>query len=97
MKFFDLIRLILDNLGRRKGRIVLTAIGVIIGTSAVILLVSFASGLQKNAQSQLYGIGDLTLIRVYPNYEMIGGMSGGMVVSAMGKRRGGKHPGHADP
>ena len=86
MKVFDLIRLILDNLGRRKGRIVLTAIGVVIGTASVILLVSFASGLQKNAQSQLYGIGELTMIRVYPNYELTSSMGrGGMVVSAVGE------------
>ncbi|MDX9863555.1 MAG: ABC transporter permease [Anaerolineaceae bacterium] len=68
MRFWDLLSLILSNLNRRKGRVVLTAMGVVIGTAAVVLLVSLASGLQKNAASQLGGIGDLTAITVYPNY-----------------------------
>jgi putative ABC transport system permease protein len=68
MSFHDLIALIFDNLGRRKARVALTAVGVIIGTAAVVVLVSLAIGLQKNATQQLYGIGDLTQIQVYPNY-----------------------------
>ena len=81
MSFFDLIALIFDNLGRRKARVALTAVGVIIGTAAVVVLVSLAIGLQKNATQQLYGIGDLTQIQVYPNYgEMVQGSYSGKVV-----------------
>ncbi|MDL1912798.1 ABC transporter permease [Chloroflexi bacterium CFX6] len=68
MKFFDLLRLIFGNLNRRKGRVALTAIGVVIGTAAVVILVSLAIGLQMNANEQLYGIGDLTQIQVSPTY-----------------------------
>ncbi len=68
MRFWDLVSLILENLSRRKGRVALTAIGVVIGTAAVVLLVSLASGLQQSATSSLYGINDLTKIEVYPNY-----------------------------
>jgi putative ABC transport system permease protein len=75
MGFIDLLSLIFDNLGRRKARVALTAIGVIIGTAAVVVLVSLAIGLQKNATSQLYGIGDLTQIQVYPNYEVMGAVA----------------------
>lgn len=64
MKPLDLIRLIFGNLSRRKARVALTAIGVIIGTTAVVILVSLAIGLQRNANEQLYGIGDLSLIQV---------------------------------
>jgi len=78
MKPFDLLRLIFGNLSRRKARVALTAIGVIIGTSAVVILVSLAIGLQRNANEQLYGIGDLTQIQVMPSY---GGEGGGPVVS----------------
>ena len=73
MKFFDLLALIIGNLARRKGRVALTAIGVIIGTTAVVLLVSLGVGLQKNAESQLGGIGDLTRIVVYPGFTEGGG------------------------
>mgnify|MGYP001090532581 FL=1 len=68
MGIFDLLKLIFDNLSRRKARVALTAIGVVIGTAAVVVLVSLAIGLQQNATNQLYGIGDLTQIQVYPNY-----------------------------
>jgi len=83
MKPFDLIRLIFGNLNRRKARVALTAIGVVIGTAAVVILVSLAIGLQKNATDQLYGIGDLSQIQVSPGYggEMVyygpGGGGGG--------------------
>jgi len=83
MSIIDLIALIFDNLGRRKARVALTAVGVIIGTAAVVVLVSLAIGLQKNATQQLYGIGDLTQIQVYPTYgEMAqGSYSGKLVVN----------------
>jgi len=68
MRIIDLIALVLDNLGRRKGRVALTAIGVVIGTSAIVVLVSLGIGLQQNANSHLFGIGDLTQIQVYPVY-----------------------------
>jgi len=68
MKLLDIVRLIFGNLNRRKGRVALTAVGVVIGTAAVVILVSLAIGLQKNANEQLYGIGDLTQIQVSPVY-----------------------------
>jgi putative ABC transport system permease protein len=83
MKFFDLLALVLDNLGRRKARVALTAVGVIIGTAAVVVLVSLANGLQQNANSQLGNIGDLTIVNVFPGFN--GGEGGSPVVmSAVG-------------
>ncbi len=82
MRFIDLVSLIIYNLGRRKGRVLLTAVGVVIGTAAVVVLVSLAVGLQKNATQQLWGINDLTSIEVYPGYQEvnIGGSGGGGMV-----------------
>ncbi|PWB71705.1 MAG: hypothetical protein C3F07_13170 [Anaerolineales bacterium] len=80
MKFFDLLRLIVGNLNRRKARVALTAIGVVIGTAAVVVLVSLAIGLQRNANEQLFGIGDLTQIQVSPTYgegPVVSGPGGG--------------------
>ena len=99
MKLFDLVRLVLGNLNRRKGRVALTAIGVVIGTAAVVVLVSLAIGLQKNANEQLFGIGDLTQIQVSPGYSMEGqavGGGGGIVevpVSVVGGGQGGPNGG----
>jgi putative ABC transport system permease protein len=81
VKILDLLRLIFGNLNRRKARVALTAIGVVIGTAAVVILVSLAIGLQRNANEQLYGIGDLTQIQVSPTYGegpvMVSGGGGG--------------------
>lgn len=85
MHFWDLLSLIIENLNRRKGRVALTAIGVVIGTAAVVLLVSLATGLRESATSNLYGITDLSRIEVYPNYGegpvMVEGGGGGGVIS----------------
>lgn len=89
MKPFDLLRLIFGNLSRRKARVALTAIGVVIGTAAVVILVSLAIGLQKSANEQLYGIGDLTQIQVSPSY----GGEGGVVSVPVGGGGGGKDGG----
>ena len=68
MRFVDLVSLIADNLKRRKGRVVLTAVGVIIGTAAVVTLISLGAGLKESATNQLWGINDLSNIEVYPGY-----------------------------
>jgi len=68
MRFVDWISLIVDNLKRRTGRVILTAVGVIIGTAAVVTLISLGRGLQESATSQLYGINDLSSVQVYPGY-----------------------------
>lgn len=81
MKPLDLFRLIIGNLNRRKARVALTAIGVVIGTAAVVILVSLAIGLQKNATEQLYGIGDLTQIQVMPTFGDGGGGFYGPIIS----------------
>jgi putative ABC transport system permease protein len=87
MRFIDLLLLIFDNLGRRKARVALTAVGVVIGTAAVVVLVSLAIGLQRNANQQLYGIGDLTQIQVMPNYGPQG--PGAVMVKVAGGGGGG--------
>ncbi len=85
MNILDLISLILDNLGRRKARVGLTAVGVIIGTAAVVVLVSLAIGLQENATQSLYGISDLARIDVSPGYGLgDGGLSPAVKVGGGG-------------
>lgn len=85
MRLVDLLALILENLGRRKARVALTAIGVVIGSAALVVLVSLGAGLQRNATEQLGGIGDLTRIDVWPTYgEGVYAGGGGPAVVATG-------------
>ncbi len=69
MKLKELISLILLNLNRRKGRVLLTSIGVVIGTAAVVVLVSLAMGLQQNANEQFGSVAEMSQITVMPNWE----------------------------
>lgn len=64
MTFIDLFRTVLSNLNRMRMRVVLTAIGVVIGTAAVLVLISLGAGLQRSATQGIGGISDLTLINV---------------------------------
>ena len=66
MSFRDLLHLVISNLLRMKARVAMTAIGVVIGTAAVIVLVSLAAGLQRSATEDLGSIGELTEITVFP-------------------------------
>lgn len=60
----DVLRLAWANLNRMRARVALTAIGVIIGTAAVIILISLGVGLQTSTEQQFSEIGDLTVITV---------------------------------
>ena len=88
MRLFDLVALIFYNLSRRKGRVALTAVGVVIGSAAVVLLVALATGLQRNATSQFAGMVDLTMITVMPQYDM--GMGASEVAVKVGGGGGGR-------
>ncbi len=81
MRFFELATLVFENLGRRIGRVALTAIGVVIGTAAIVVLVSLAIGMQRSANSQLLGIGDLKQIQVSPGWSETFGPQGPTVLA----------------
>lgn len=62
----DLLRMIWSNLNRMRARVTLTAIGVVIGTAAVVVLISLGVGLQRSTTEQLGSIGDINQITVLP-------------------------------
>ncbi len=65
MSWRNLLYLLRRNLLRMKFRVAMTSIGVLIGTTAVILLVSLGIGLQRFALQDIGSIGALTEINVY--------------------------------
>ena len=67
MKLFDLIDLCFRNLTRRKVRTLLTIIGVVVGTCAIVVMISLGIGMKESQEQALAQMGDLKLIRVY-NY-----------------------------
>ena len=73
MKTFDLFSMCVRNLLRRKLRTVLTAIGVMIGSCAIIITISLGLGMTKMQNDALAQMGDLSRIDIF-NY---GGYRGG--------------------
>lgn len=72
MKIFDIIKMAFKNLWRRKGRTMLTVIGVVIGSCAVIVMISLGLGMNLAMDNMLASWGDLTAITIY-NYSYGGG------------------------
>ena len=77
MKISDQVALAAKNLSRRKGRTALTVIGVVVGTCAVIVMISLGIAQNKAYDEMLQSWGDLTQIQVY-------GGGSGMAVSIGG-------------
>lgn len=67
--FYELARLAIGNLLRARARLAMTSGGVLVGTTAVILLIAVTFGLQNAAEAGIGQSGSLTEIQVYPNYE----------------------------
>jgi len=64
MGFFAAVRMALAALMVHKGRSLLTSLGIVIGTGAVIAMVSAAGGARKTLDSRLSNVGtDLILVR----------------------------------
>lgn len=65
MNNIDLIRMSVGNLWRRKLRTFLTVLGVIIGTSSIVLMVSLGLAMDTNFKNQVEQWGSLTVIDVH--------------------------------
>ena len=67
MRVFDLIDLCFRNLTRRKVRTLLTVTGVVVGTCAIVVMISLGIGMNEIMEQSLAQMGDLKMIQVY-NY-----------------------------
>ncbi|MBD3348624.1 MAG: FtsX-like permease family protein [Candidatus Eisenbacteria bacterium] len=86
MRFADVYRLANANLWRTKLRTALTTLGVIIGIGALVSMVSFGVGIQKNVTDEITENELFTALQVTPaDLDLEGIMSGD--VSAMAERR----------
>jgi len=64
MSFFDILKMACGNFLRRKARTMLTVAGVIIGTMAVVIMISIGQGLEQSYTEQLKTWGSLTQVQV---------------------------------
>jgi ABC-type antimicrobial peptide transport system permease subunit len=65
MNNLDLLRMSFGSLLRRKIRAALTILGVVIGTSSIIVMLSLGIAMQTNFKDQLAQMGSLNVIQVY--------------------------------
>ena len=64
MSIKDKIIMCFSNLYKRKVRTLLTTVGVVVGTCAIIITVSLGVGMQQAQEEALSQMGDLTIINV---------------------------------
>lgn len=62
MKPRDLLRLVWANLNRMRARVLMSGVGVLIGTAAIVILFSLAAGLQRSATESFRQAGALNEI-----------------------------------
>ncbi|MGI6367413.1 MAG: ABC transporter permease [Anaerolineae bacterium] len=70
MGILESLRISLQSIGANKMRSLLTMLGIVIGTGAVIALMSAGAGAQAAISSELHGIGSNVLM-LYPNFTTI--------------------------
>ena len=71
--FNELANLAIHNLMRARARLFMTAGGVLVGTTAVVILIALTIGLQQAAESGIGQDASLTEIMVYPSWGGRGG------------------------
>src|SRR5215213_6671741 len=76
MNVLMIIRIAFRALARNKTRAALTMLGIIIGVSAVIVMVSIGQGAQATVQAQIEGMGT-NLLFVSAGAQNVGGVRGG--------------------
>ena len=64
----DLLSMAAHNLLRHKGRTILTILGVMIGVTAIIVMISLALGLTASMTSTMEQWGSLNEVEVYRGY-----------------------------
>ena len=64
MKLTDMIIMCISNLFKRKIRTLLTVAGVVIGTCAIVVMVSLGLGIKESMDAMMQGMGDLTVITI---------------------------------
>ena len=65
MMIFDIVSMCLRNLLRRKIRTLLTIVGVVVGTCAIVVMISLGLGMNASQEALLAQMGDLTIIEVF--------------------------------
>lgn len=75
MRLADLLLLALANLRRNVTRTAMTTVGVLIGVAALVTLMSYGAGLQRNIRREFNGLQLFNTLRVTSQPSLLGGLS----------------------
>ena len=64
MKFFDLLRMSISNLWKRKLRTVLTVLGVVIGITSIVVMIALGNGLKESMLDNYANYSSMTQIQI---------------------------------
>ena len=64
MRFSDLVQMSISNLLKRKIRTLLTVLGVVIGTTSIVVMLSLGIGLKQGMLDQIQEYASLTRVEV---------------------------------
>lgn len=64
MKFSDLLRMSMESLWKRKVRTILTVLGVLVGTTSIVVMMSLGIGMKNSMMESMSSYGAMTLIEV---------------------------------
>ena len=64
MKIFDLLRMSISNLWKRKLRTVLTVLGVVIGITSIVVMVALGNGLKQSMLDNYANYSSMTQIQI---------------------------------
>jgi putative ABC transport system permease protein len=76
MKLVEALALAISGLNANRLRSALTMLGIMIGVSAVILLVAVGNGTSVQVQNQIQSLGS-NIVYIYPSNQRVGGVSQG--------------------
>ena len=76
MKFSDLLLMSISNLWKRKLRTVLTVLGVMIGITSIVVMISLGNGLKESIMDQMSNYANIMQITIYSNNNYYGSSGG---------------------
>ena len=65
MKLIDLLRMSADSLFKRKVRTILTVLGVVIGTTSIVVMISLGIGMKNSMLESVESYGNMRMIEIY--------------------------------
>lgn len=85
MNRFEIMRMGLQNLSRRKLRTFLTVLSVMIGATSIVVMLSLGFGMRASTEEMIQGIGDVLSVTVRKGYD-------DMMAGGQGQRKGKSKP-----